>query len=879
MKSFRRILLLTASFAGLFLITGLILSYTYEDAVIKYLKKYLDKHLTTEIEVTQIKLSFIRKFPNVTVGLRNIVVYSGAGFQGKEFSGFDTDTLLSAKSVVFEFSLPGVLRHEYKLKNIRINDGKILLLKDSGKRGNFNIWEDTKNQEQEKSAFTLQNIILTNTEMKYFDLSDQIKVAAETKKTLIQADLKNTENHFSFNGLLNIHQINIGNSFEIKNKRIGIDLKMKYHDKHYTFYQSTLHSGRLNVNFDGEIKPLKNTFIALNLDASHADIKELENFYPAELEKFMNNYTLTDGIVNFKASINGIVDRYKNPDVHLLFSVRNASVMNQKNRKKVSGISIDGDYSNGAEKNQSTAVLNIREFSANQGKSFLNGALKMKGMKGSDIQLILKSEIQIDKMTEFLNMHPFEDISGTINTDIHLKGHLSSLKHLNHNELVSFNKEGIIYFNELSLKPKKSKLIIRKLNGNLILENIIQMRDVSFLISDNDFKMDGNLINLPQYLFNKEPLMIEAKINSDYLDIKSLLSEKPSDSIQEPFQFPERIFMKSDFIINKLIYGKFSADSLEGFVNYKPGVFDFENFRLFSADGFISGNATVIQTPNKGIAVTCSSKLGKIDIQKLFSATNNFGQNVILDINLMGELSGNLNFTSKWNSSLKLIDSSIIADSYIEIRNGQLIDYKPMLGLSRFVNVEELKDIKFKVLRNQISIGNNKVIIPEMQIHSSAFNIKGSGTHHFDNSYDYRIQVELNELLSNKARKRRKDVEEFGTIEDDGLGKLNLPVKITGIGNTYHVEFDRKKAASTFRKNIAGEREEIKNLFKASESEDNIHNLPDSQNKNFIIDWDTRNEKKDFIFEQKDQEEQEQPRFIIEWDEDDNTDNRDTTIF
>lgn len=871
--------MLAAAFAGLFLITGLILSYTYEDTVIRYLKKYLDKHLTTEIEVSQIKLSFIRKFPNVTVGLRNIVVYSGSGFQGKEFSGIDTDTLLSAKSVIFEFSLPGVLQHEYKLKNMRINDGKILLLKDSGKKGNFNIWEGTKNKEQEKSAFTLQNIILSNTEIKYFDLSNQIKINSETKRLLVQADLKNIENLFSFSGYINIHQMNIGNSFEIMKKRIGIDLKMRYHEEHYTFYQSTLHSGRLNMNFSGEIKNLENTFVALNLDTRHADIKELENFYPSELEKFMNGYALAGGVVNFKATINGIVTRHKNPDIHAMFSVRNASVMNQKNRKKLSEISIDGDYSNGVEKKHSTAVLNIRKFSANQGKSSLSGALKIKGMKGSNVELIFQSEIQVDEMTEFLNMHPFEDISGIIHTDIHLKGYLSSLKHIDRNEMISFNKEGIIYCNELSFKPNKSKLIIRKLNGNLILGKIIQMKDFSFMISDNDFKMDGNLINLPQYVFNKESLLIEAGISSDYLDIKSLLSSKQSDTIQESFKFPERILLRSDFSIKKLLYGKFSADSIEGFVNYNPGVFDFKNFQLYSVDGFISGSATVTQTPYKGIAINCSSKLGEIDIQKLFSSTNNFGQHVILDRNLMGELSGNLNFTSKWDSSLKLIDSSVIADSDIEIKNGQLIDYKPMLGLSRFVNVEELKDIKFKVLRNQISIGNRKVIIPEMNIHSSAFNIKGSGTHHFDNSYDYRIQVELNELLSNKAKKRRKDIEEFGTIEDDGLGRLNLPVKITGIGNAYHVEFDRKKAASTFRKNIAGEREEIKNLFKASKSEDNIQNLPDSQNKKFIIDWDTRNEKKDFIFEKKDKEEKEQPRFIIEWDEDDNTDNRDTTIF
>ena len=170
MKSLRKLLLLVVSVIVLFLITGLILSFTYEDAVIKYLKKYLNKHLTTEIEVSRIRFSFIKKFPNATIELRNIVIHSGLGVNNKEFLELDTDTLLSARSVFFEFSLPGILKNEYKLKNIRIVDGKFILLRDSRQRSNYNIWEKAKDSDQEESSLTLQNIILSNIKIRYLDL-------------------------------------------------------------------------------------------------------------------------------------------------------------------------------------------------------------------------------------------------------------------------------------------------------------------------------------------------------------------------------------------------------------------------------------------------------------------------------------------------------------------------------------------------------------------------------------------------------------------------------------------------------------------------------------------------------------------------------------
>ncbi|NJK85213.1 MAG: hypothetical protein HC906_03855 [Bacteroidales bacterium] len=109
---------------------GVILTFTYEGAVIKYLKKYLDKHLTTELEVGKINFSLLKKFPNASVELKNIVAKSSAGLNKRDFRKIDTDTLISAKSLIFEFSLPGILKGNYILKNVGIENGRINLLTD-----------------------------------------------------------------------------------------------------------------------------------------------------------------------------------------------------------------------------------------------------------------------------------------------------------------------------------------------------------------------------------------------------------------------------------------------------------------------------------------------------------------------------------------------------------------------------------------------------------------------------------------------------------------------------------------------------------------------------------------------------------------------------
>ncbi len=84
---------------------------------------------------------------------------------------------------------------------------------------------------------------------------------------------------------------------------------------------------------------------------------------------------------------------------------------------------------------------------------------------------------------------------------------------------------------------------------------------------------------------------------------------------------------------------------------------------------------------------------------------------------------------------------SLEANGKLEITDGELVQFEPMMKLSKYINVDELQLIHFKTLRNDIHIQDRTVTIPEMDIHSSAFNISAAGQQTFDNLFEYRINV------------------------------------------------------------------------------------------------------------------------------------------
>jgi hypothetical protein len=45
-------------------------------------------------------------------------------------------------------------------------------------------------------------------------------------------------------------------------------------------------------------------------------------------------------------------------------------------------------------------------------------------------------------------------------------------------------------------------------------------------------------------------------------------------------------------------------------------------------------------------------------------------------------------------------ESSILAESDVIIKDGKLKDFSPLFSLSKFINLEELKEIKFDELKN-----------------------------------------------------------------------------------------------------------------------------------------------------------------------------------
>jgi hypothetical protein len=165
------------------------------------------------------------------------------------------------------------------------------------------------------------------------------------------------------------------------------------------------------------------------------------------------------------------------------------------------------------------------------------------------------------------------------------------------------------------------------------------------------------------------------------------------------------------------------------------------------------------------------------------------------------------------DSSLNPNIKAISADGRYTLTEGALIDFDPIKSLSDFIALSELENIKFSRLENDFYIKNNYIAIPQMDIRSTASDFSISGKHDFDNKYEYHIKMYLSELLSRKAKKNKTHSTEFGAIEDDGLGRTSVFLKITGEGEDIKVVYDLKAAGGNIKKSLKTEKESLKSIL------------------------------------------------------------------
>jgi hypothetical protein len=297
----------------------------------------------------------------------------------------------------------------------------------------------------------------------------------------------------------------------------------------------------------------------------------------------------------------------------------------------------------------------------------------------------------------------------------------------------------------------------------------------------SDFKLSGQVQNLlPFLLVADETIQMDADLHSGRILLDEILAiddkTKPK-SDEYHLVFPRFVQATLRAQIDTFDFGKFHATSCTGNMQLSRNGLKatFKNVRAL--DGLVENIGIQIDGTQTPYALDMAASGQKLNMNRMFTAFNNFGQDVITSRELYGTLTADVRLRSNLTTSLDIPIQSIEADADVRIDNGRLVNFAPMEALSRFAKMEELSDVRFSRLSNTLRIKSGQIYIPAMDIRSNVIDLELEGIHSFENEIDYLVRMDLREVLFAERKRRKKDFEDIMVISSEGGARLWVTMK------------------------------------------------------------------------------------------------------
>jgi len=229
-----------------------------------------------------------------------------------------------------------------------------------------------------------------------------------------------------------------------------------------------------------------------------------------------------------------------------------------------------------------------------------------------------------------------------------------------------------------------------------------------------------------------------------------------------------------------LKYEEFIASRLNSDWHFDAGVWTLPQADFGFADGSVHLDGR-LESKGQYPGFSLRATMDQMDIRKLFSAFQNFGQEALLDKNLNGQLHAKLQLRGQIGGKAAFPDS-LQGKLDFFLQQGELIDFEPLQRVSAtaFKN-KDLSDVRFADLRGSWEIHGSRIVIHPMKVTSTAMTLILEGNYDLHRGPDLSIHIPLNNFTRPQQTMplsgRRSNPEGLGLrlhANRGADGKLNL---------------------------------------------------------------------------------------------------------
>lgn len=804
-KAFKRFVIFIAVLIGVLLGAVALLTTLLEAETGRKVIAELNKRITSELSVEKVGLTVLSTFPRVGVDLRGVVLRDSRD-----------GVLLEADKLSFRMSLLSLLGKKIQITSIVAENGALTLELDAKGRPNYDILKPVPEEEPEDESdriIALKTATLRDIELIYSDKSKSTEVYALVNTASFAGEFSASQ--FSLDSEAEIvsrfADVNGLRYFAGKTIRYDARIAVNLDEKVYEMQNVKLDVDGNRFDVDGKVESWKTgPYFDLRLNAENGSIASVIQFLPEEYQASLADFQ-SRGNFLFNITVKGSYAPNLDPAVLAEFQLRDGNIESPRLSSPFKDVSFSAQFSNGKFRDRQGAAFAIEDFKGYFNRELIEAKLRMDNLDDPVINFQLDGVLPMDALYKLPGNPNITGGSGEIEIkNLKVSGRYEDM--VSTARISRVKMSGELEFDDTALTIAGEKLILDR--GTLKLEdNLLTLSDLKLEGAGSDLLLSGTAFNVLPVLFadslntKSAELEFKGELVSENLDIDRLLalSAVTADSNKVGRETFDSLKVEQNLRrerISRLLEGTFEAriarynyDKVEG-ANFR-GQIELAANELLIRGGTeamkgnfdLDGKITFEGQPNLRARLTAKA----VDITEFFRQCDDFGQTMLQSKHIKGRLDAQIAIYAYWDETGNFLSDRLRVLAGINLRNGELNGFDMLDQFSTFVNVKDLRQIRFVQLQNYLSVRNRTLYLPAMFIQSNAMNLTVGGEHSFDNAFRYNLKVNAGQILADRFKGHDAGLSPKKAKQN---GWFNLYYAIFGTPDDYSFKSDKKTVRS-----------------------------------------------------------------------------------
>ncbi len=763
MKKNIRIFLKILKIALVTLVVLFLVVYIYvtvnKKQIIAQVTQQMSEKLNGNVKIETADISFFKSFPRVAVLVKNIKITDTMYEQHKH-------AFFEAKELFININVFKLLGKTSPLSGIRVRGGSIFLFTDTAGYTNQYLLSSKKDStggpKTTDKNISIKNILLQQMQFvlldqkreKYHDfVIDELKVSLDNEGDDLVMDTR-------LNMLVKSLAFNVPKGTFLKNAGFTGRFELHYGKK-----SQMLSFTNINIKLSGHPFNLSGTFdlgeknpgFTLKVKTEKVFYDNIKKLLPGRIDTSLSIVSVSSPI-NAEAELYGPL-RGGEPYILARWVVKDATL--KTNFMDFDKASFTGYYKNevqaGLPRKDPNSVVSISDFKAEwHGLKITSGDIEILDLQKPQLTCDLHSAFPLKDLNQLLQTQSLQLTAGDADVLLTYKGPIEKNNNTNSflNGAINIAKGKVLY------TPRNVEMT--EVNGKLTFKNSnVALERLHCKVLGNDIVMDG-IANNVLTLISTEPnkVSIEYNIYSPVLNLApfTFLLQSPKKATAKSGNSFNKMASQIDELLEKsriqvelkadrLLYRKLEAAKLDASITVLQDRYVLDRVNMSLADGAMQMSGQLVNVQSGRHHAILKAGMQSVNVQKVFYAFENFGQDGITDKNLKGKLTADADVQIDISTEGKVLPSSSMGDISFSLKKGALNNFEPIKKMQKFIfKNRDFDNIEFAELKNRLSINRGEITIPRMEIQSSVLSFFVEGLFSPRGNTDVSVQVPFSNL-------------------------------------------------------------------------------------------------------------------------------------